>query len=247
MTNPEENHQAFTEHLVELRTRIIHSLYAILIGTILCWSISEHIFALIKQPIISYLPEQGLIYTGPLDKFMTFLKLSFFSGVAISCPFWLYQIWKFVAPGLYSHEKKYSIGFIGFGTVMFFLGILFSYFVVLPMAFKFLMTFGGDADKPMIAIDRYLSFVSEIILMFGVAFELPLVLVTLGLMGVIDVQFLKEKRRYAIVGISILCAIITPPDAISMVLMMIPMILLYELSIVILKFMKPLPTNISST
>lgn len=243
MTNPEDSHLAFTEHLVELRTRIIHSLYSILLGTILCWSISEHIFAILKHPIVQYLPEQGLIYTGPLDKFMTYLRLSFFSGVALSCPFWLYQIWKFVAPGLYSKEKKYSIGFIGFGTLLFFLGILFSYFVVLPMAFKFLMTFGGDADKPLIAIDRYLSFVSEIILMFGVAFELPLLLVTLGMLDIIDVQFLKEKRRYAVVGISILCAIITPPDAISMILMMAPMLLLYEISIIILKVLKPLPAG----
>ncbi len=243
MSELENQHQAFTEHLVELRIRIVNSLYVILIGTILSWFFSEHIFAIIKMPIAQYLPEQGLIYTGPLDKFMTYLKLSFFSGVALTCPFWLYQIWKFVAPGLYTHEKKYSISFIGFGTLMFSLGILFSYFVVLPMAFKFLMTFGGDSDKPMIAIDRYLNFVSEITLMFGVAFELPLVLITLGLIGIVDVHFLRAKRKYAAMGISVICAIITPPDAISMLLMMAPMLLLYEFSILVLKFMRSEPKN----
>ncbi len=225
--------QSLVEHLAELRVRIIYSGYILIIATALCYGFSEKIFNFVRAPIAPYLPTGGLIYTGPMDKFVAHIKLSFLCGVLISCPFWLYQVWKFVVPGLYEKERKYSVGFILTGTGLFMLGSAFAYFVVLPMAFHFLMTFGGDVDKPMISIEQYMGFFIQMCLMFGLAFEMPLVLVVLGLLGIVSHAFLKEKRRYAIMALAILCAIITPPDLMSMLMMLGPMICLYEVAVVL--------------
>lgn len=229
----DQRNQTLIDHLAELRTRLVHSIYAILIVTFVAFHYAEHIFNVIRGPIAPYLPEGGLIYTGPLDKFMAYVKLALVCGVIFSCPFWLWQIWKFVAPGLYRKERNLATGFIVSGTFLFLLGVAFSYFVVLPMAFHFLMTFGGSADKPMIAIDSYLSFVTQITLMFGLCFEMPLVITTLAMLGFVSKSFLSKNRRYAIMIMAVISAIVTPPDLLSMVMMLGPMWLLYEISILI--------------
>lgn len=231
-----EVNQPLIEHLSELRTRIVYSGWAILIGMAVCYGFSDFLFSVIRHPIAPYLPSGGLVFTAPADKFIAHLKISFFGGVLLTCPIWIYQIWKFVAPGLYAKERKYSLSFIFWGSFLFILGVLFAYYGVFPMAFKFLMGYGGDVDKPMITIDQYLSFFVTTTLMFGLAFELPLVIVILGLMEIVSAKFLREKRRYAIVGMSILAAIITPPDLLSMLLMLGPMVLLYESSIFVVAF-----------
>lgn len=231
-----EHANTLTEHLVELRVRLMHSIYSILAMTALVYYKSELIFDVIRTPILKYLPSGGLIYTGPMDKFLAHLKISIFCGVALSCPFWLYQIWKFLAPGLYAKEKKYTSYFIFVGTGLFATGILFAYFLVLPATFEFLMSFGGDIDKPMISIESYLSFVAQICFVFGLSFELPLILVILGLLDIINKDFLKKQRRFAYLGLSVASAILTPqPDALSMLIMLIPMMLLYEVAILFVK------------
>lgn len=237
----EKRNEAFasmslTEHLRELRVRLIRSVQILLVATVACWSFSEQVFNYIRKPIEPYLVNGGLIYTSPLEKFMAFVKVAVVCGFIVSCPFWIYQIWKFVAPGLYQKEKKYAMGFVTAGSLMFIIGNAFSYFVVLPMAFKFLMTFGGEQDKPMIAIDSYLGFFTQTSLVFGLAFELPVIITTLGLIGLVSQKFLKEKRRYAIMALAIICAIITPPDLLSMLLMLIPMVFLYEVSVILVGF-----------
>lgn len=223
--------QTLQEHLADLRSRIINCLFILIIATAACYSISEHIFNFVRTPIAPYLSEGGLIFTGPLDKFIAHIKLAFLCGIIVSCPLWLFQVWKFVAPGLYATEKKYMMSFITAGSVLFVLGAAFSYFLVLPMAFEFLMTFGGDVDKPMISIDQYMSFFTQMCLMFGVAFEMPLIIIILGMMGVVTQDFLKRNRRYAIMLLSVIAAVITPPDIISMVMMLVPMIVLFEIGV----------------
>ena len=138
-----------------------------------------------------------------------------------------------MAPGLYAKERRYALGFVVSGSVLFVLGAVFSYYIALPMAFQFLMTFGGDIDKPMISIDQYMSFFTQMCLMFGVAFELPLIIVILGMLGLVSQDFLKRNRRYAIMTLAVVSAVITPPDLLSMVMMLVPMLLLFEAGVFI--------------
>ncbi len=229
--------QSLIDHLTELRTRLIYSAYAVFAGFGVAWFFCEKVFDVIRQPIEKYLPVGGLVFTAPMDKFLAYVKVSFLSGVILSCPIWIFQIWKFIAPGLFKHERRYALAFIGFGSVLFLIGISFAYFLVFPMAFKFLMSFGSSADKPMITIEAYLSFFTTTTLVFGLAFEMPLILCLLGVMGIIDHRLLIRYRRYAIVGLAVLSAIITPPDAISMLMMLVPLVFLYEISIWVVKYL----------
>ena len=221
------------DHLTELRDRLVKAAWAIALMGGLCWMFNTQLFDVIRQPIAPYLDVGGLIFTHPIDKFMAHLKVAVLGGVILACPVWIYQAWMFVAPGLYAHERRYSLIFISAGTVLFMTGVLFCYFLVLPAAFKFLLQFGGTTDKPMITISEYLSFFVSMVLIFGVAFELPLVIVVLGAMGLVDQKFLREKRRIMVVVLAIVSAIVTPPDLMSMLLLLVPLCVLYEISILL--------------
>lgn len=230
-----------TDHLAELRVRLIRVLIILFVGFGLCYGFSEKLFDVLRSPILPYLPEgaKGLHYIGVFEKFMAHIKVSFLGGVFLTAPFWLYQIWGFVAPGLYAKEKKYALGFLTSGVALFLTGAAFAYFVVLPFAFKFLIGFGGDVDKPLITINEYLDFILKFFLGFGIMFEVPVVLSFLGLMGVVDSDFLRQNRRWAILIMAIVSAIITPPDAVSMLALLIPLALLYEVSIWLVKALAP--------
>jgi sec-independent protein translocase protein TatC len=231
--NNEPGSMGLVQHIAELRFRLTRAAIFIVIGTCVCWGFSEHIFNIIREPIAPYLPSGGLVFTGPIDKFMAHIKLAFIAGMILSAPLWLYQLWKFISPALYKNEKKFAAGFILFGTFQFILGVLFCYFIVFPMAFKFLMTFGGDTDKPMITIDSYLGFFTQTAVIFGLTFEMPVVITFLGVMGIISQEFLKKNRRYAVVAMAVVSAIAAPPDALSMILLLVPLWVMYELSIVL--------------
>ena len=235
MNKTHDKEQSLVEHLSELRSCLIHSIIGIILGFGVCWTFSSEIFDFIRGPIAPFLKEGGLVFTHPMDKFLAHVKVSLLSGIIITCPYWIYQVWKFISPGLYVNEKRYGTGFIFFGSILFLSGVSFVYFIVFPMTFQFLLMFGDSTDVAMITIGDYLSFFTTVTLVFGAAFEMPLILTILSMMGVIDHHFLSARRKLAIVVLAALAAFLTPPDVISMLAMMVPLVLLYELSIVMVK------------
>ncbi|MEQ1664707.1 MAG: twin-arginine translocase subunit TatC [Bdellovibrionales bacterium] len=239
MINNNPATQTLIEHLIDLRKCIVSTLWIIAIGFGISVYFSEHIFDFIRHPIAPYLGDGGgLVFTAPIDKFMAHMKVSFLTGVIVTCPLWLYQVWLFIAPALYRKERKMAIYFLLFGSVLFLIGVTFVYKLVYPMAFKYLLSFGGNIDKPMITINEYMDFFVSTTLLFGLAFEMPLIILLLSIIGIIDEEFLKTKRRIAIMLMAVISAIITPPDALSMLAMLAPLLLLYELSIVLVKYIK---------
>ena len=236
-----DQEMGLVDHLAELRYRLIMALIGVGIGMAIGIWQSELLLDLIRRPILPYLKEGGLVFTGVMDKFVAHLKVGALGGVVITCPYWLYHVWKFISPGLYKNERRLAVGFIVSGTLLFLTGVAFVYFLVYPAAFKYLLEIGGDIDKPMITIDEYLGFFTTTTLMFGVSFELPLILVVLAMIGIIDAEFLRAKRRFAIPALAVIAAVITPPDVISMLMMLVPLIILYEIAIIAIRVVVKVP------
>jgi sec-independent protein translocase protein TatC len=224
-----EREMSFLDHLEELRKRILRSIAAIFIGAIAAYFISEWLVNVVSAP----LADVGVYFKAPAEAFLTHIKISLFAGIIISSPIILYQIWMFVGPGLLNSEVKIVIPIVASSTIFFLLGGSFCFFYVIPLAVKFLLEFGTENMKPMIMIGDYISFAGALVLAFGIVFELPVASLILGRIGVIDHKMLSKGRRYAIVGIFILAAVITPPDLISQLLLAGPLYLLYEVSIVV--------------
>lgn len=226
--------ETLTSHLQELRKRLIYCVLIVNIGIVACWNYSEEILDLLKRPVLPYLKLGGLVFTGVVDKFMAHFKVALMAGVIVTTPFWLFHIWKFIAPGLYKKERRYVFGFLSWGTLLFIGGCVFCYLLVLPTVFQYLLTFGGTQDFAMLTLSDYLSFVTMTMGAFGIVFEIPLILTILAMMGIIDQKFLRKNRRYAMVIIAIAAAVVTPtPDILNMSLMMLPMILFYEISVIL--------------
>ena len=230
----DEKKLPLTSHLQEMRKRLVFSFIAVGLGFALCYAFSQTLFDILAAPLVKMMPPGGtLIFTSVAEAFFTYMKVAFVGGLVVTSPFILYQVWAFVAPGLYRNEKKYAIPFILAGSVAFILGILFGYWVALPVGFKFLLGYATDFIKPMPSIKEYFSFSIKFLLAFGLVFEFPVLLVLLARIGVIDAKMLARQRKYAILLIFIFAAVMTPPDIVSQLIMALPLIGLFELSILL--------------
>ncbi len=226
----------FTSHLEELRKRLIVCVISVVIGFVISYFFSEQLFHILVKPLQKELPPDSLlIFTGLPEAFFVYLKISMFAGIFLSCPVILWEIWGFVAPGLYDHEKKYIFPFVIFSSILFIIGLLFCYFIVFPFAFKFFMGYSSDIIRALPSIKEYLSFTLKLLLAFGVIFELPIFVLFLAKMGIVNEKMLRSQRKFAILGIFVVAAILTPPDVVSQILMAVPLLVLYEISIYVAK------------
>jgi sec-independent protein translocase protein TatC len=226
-------------HLLELRDRLIRCVIAVGIAFVPCMSFSNQIFSYVAQPLMEKLPHgNSLIATGVMSPFTTPFKLSFFVALLIAMPFVLYQLWAFVAPGLYRHEKRFAVPLLASSIVLFYVGIAFAYFFVFPVMFQFFAATTPRGVSMMPDINTYLDFVLRMFFAFGVAFEVPIAVVLLVITGIISIDKLKANRGYVLIGVFIIAALVTPPDAISQCIMAIPMYALYEGGIVMARVLQ---------
>ena len=228
----EDQPMGLMDHLSELRGRLVRCCLAVMVGFMACWAIVDPIFDALVDPLLKVLPDGShAIYTTLPEGFFTRMHISFVAGVFVSSPVIFYQIWSFIAPGLYEEEKRHILP-VAFMSAFFFIsGGAFCYFVVFPNAFAFFVSYATDSIVAMPKISDYLSFVLKLILAFGLVFEMPLFAFFLARMGIITAELMRRVRRYAILGIFIVAAILSPPDVVSQLLMAAPMLVLYEISI----------------
>lgn len=232
---------SFIEHLEELRKRIIKCLVAIVIGFALSYAFAKKIFSLLAKPLNEALPPNShLIFTSPTEAFWIYLKAAFITGFFLAAPFILYQIWKFIAPGLYEREKAYVAPFVISSSILFIGGAFFGYFFVFPPAFKFLITnFASDLIQPLPSMKEYYSLATTLLLAFGVIFETPVFIFFLAKLEIVNYKMLLRFQKYAIVLAFFFGAILTPgPDVFSQFMMAIPLLILYEISVLITWFLK---------
>ncbi len=240
--DPDNHTMPLLDHLMELRKRLLYSVVALLVAFFGGMAVATHIYDFLMQPYADAMKEHGgtqrMIYTHLAEGFIVQLKVGFFTAIFVTFPVFANQMWAFIAPGLYKHEKRAILPFLVASPILFVLGAALVYYFVIPLAWTFLLDFqttGAQTALPIeleAAIGDYLSLVMGLILAFGIAFQMPVLLVLLAKVGIISAAGLKEKRRYAIIGIFVFAAIVTPPDVISQLGLALPMMLLYEISII---------------
>jgi sec-independent protein translocase protein TatC len=237
-----------TEHLDDLRKRILISLVAVTVAFGVCFSYSENIFDILtvpmhkvlkfslEAPYLAFEPTKNpgieLVFLAPAEALWMHFKISFIAGFILSTPVIFYEVWKFVSPGLLAEEKKYAVPFVFVTTFLFLIGALFCFIIVLPFAMNFLLTYKTENLKPMLSVGKYIDFCLKFIIAFGLVFELPVVSVFLTKLGIVTTEFLAKNRKYAVLIAFVLAAFLTPtPDAFNQTLMAVPIIILYEIGI----------------
>ncbi len=240
----DEKNLPFIGHLEELRKRLVTSAISIGIGFAACYAFSERLFLILAAPLTRAMPAgDHLIFTSLPEMFFTYIKVSFVGGVLLASPMVFYQLWMFVAPGLYRNEKKLLIPFVVISTILFIGGALFAYFIVFPFGFRFFLGFSSEYVKALPSVKQYFSFSIKLLLAFGLVFELPVIIFFLTKLGMVTTDFLKKKRKYALLLTFMLSAILTPPDVITQCMMAVPLLALYEVGIVVSRFARPVKTE----
>jgi sec-independent protein translocase protein TatC len=237
--------ESFIAHLIELRKRLVRSVIVLLLAFICLFPWSSKLYALLAQPLLAKLPKGGqMIATDVTTPFFVPLKVALMAAFLIALPFILYQVWRFIAPGLYAHEKRLVVPLIFASTLLFFCGMAFAYFVVFPVVFGFITASAPIGVAVMTDIDKYLSFVLTMFMAFGITFQVPVAVVLLVRMGVVSVAKLREIRPYVVVGAFVVGAIFTPPDVVSQLMLAVPLWLLYEAGIVVASWTKPVEKSL---
>ncbi len=236
-----EKEGGFISHLTELRSRLIHSFIFLFVFFILCYFFAEYLYGFLVEPYAQAVKNDGterrLIFTALQETFLTYLKVAFFASFFVTSPFILIQVWKFIAPGLYDHEKSAIMPYMVVTPILFFLGGALVYYLIMPLAIKFFISFESSGLVTNLPIqlepkvNEYLSLIMKLIFAFGLSFQLPVVLSLLARVGVVDSEFLKKRRKYVVVIIFTAAAILTPPDPVTQIGLAIPLLILYELSI----------------
>ncbi|MGZ3687898.1 MAG: twin-arginine translocase subunit TatC [Bdellovibrionota bacterium] len=237
--NSDHRMMSFYEHLDELRARLMRSLMVFCVGFVGCYFVAEPILGVLRKPLFDAMPvdQRKLYFTSLFENFMTHLKIGAVAAIFLLSPYFFYQIWAFIAPGLFPKERRLVLPFILSATIFFVGGACFAYFVLFPVGFKYFLTYGGPQDVPLLTIDAYYTTVLKLLLLFGLAFELPVLISLLGYLGVVDAPMLRAQRKTAVVGITVLAAMFAPPDAISMLLLGAPLVLFYEASILMVQWL----------
>ena len=248
MSKDQVKQGSFISHLTELRSRLLKSIIFLSIFFIICYIFAEHIYAFLVEPYAQAVKDDDinrrLIFTALHETFITYLKVAFFTAMFVTSPLILTQIWKFVAPGLYKDEKKALLPYLIATPTLFLLGGMLVYYLVMPLAIKFFLTFESPAQLSSLPIqleakvNEYLSLIMRLIFAFGISFQLPVMLSLLARVGFIDSEYLKKRRKYVIVIIFAVAAILTPPDPITQIGLGIPLLILYELSILSVKIIE---------
>jgi sec-independent protein translocase protein TatC len=229
---PSPDKMTFLEHLEELRVRLIRSLIALVVGFAVCWNFADPIFRFLTEPMRKAYPKVQFIATAPGEAFFLYMKVSFFAGIFLAAPFILYQVWAFIAPGLYDHERSYAVPFIFFGSLFFVMGGLFGHYWLFPMTFEFLSQYGAGVIAYMPKISEYWSFYSWFLLGLGIVFQLPVVIFVLARIGLVYAGFLARQFKYACLGAFVLSAVITPSgDMVTQSALAVPLIGLYVIGI----------------
>ncbi len=224
-------------HLNELRSRLIRCIIYLFAGMLASYVFKERVLDIVIYPILKLNPgiRENLVFISPAEGFLAFIRLSVYSGLLIVMPLVFYELWQFVKPGLYKRERNISFSFFMISLLLFYAGLMIAYLLVIPYGFNFLLGFAGDQMTPMISIREFVIFIFKVLILFGIIFETPLVLFIMSLFGIINSKMLSKFRRYIIILIFIAAAMLTPPDPVTQILLAIPLVILYEISIIVIK------------